>query len=77
MRKASLATGFATLVLTGTIALAQSNTTVGVGVGAVTGAAVAGPVGAVVGGVAGGLEGSSTERPRRATHKRVSSRSKR
>ncbi|NEU14353.1 hypothetical protein G3T14_19800 [Methylobacterium sp. BTF04] len=45
-------------------AMAASNTTVGVGTGAVAGAVIAGPVGAVVGGIIGGVVGSNSERAR-------------
>lgn len=46
-------------------AAAASNTTVGVGSGAVAGALVGGPIGAVAGAIVGGVVGASTERPRR------------
>jgi outer membrane lipoprotein SlyB len=52
-------------------ASAQSNTTVGVGTGAVTGAFIAGPIGAVVGGVAGGFIGAASEAPRRRYTRRA------
>ncbi len=53
-------------------ARAASNTTVGVGTGAIAGALVAGPVGAVAGAIVGGVVGASSERPRR--HRRVRAR---
>ena len=52
-------------------ASAQSNTTLGVGTGAVTGAFIAGPIGAVVGGVAGGFIGAASEPPRRRYTRRA------
>ncbi|WP_246696919.1 hypothetical protein [Methylobacterium planeticum] len=57
---------------------AASNTTVGVGSGAVAGALVGGPVGAVAGAIIGGVVGSSTERagPRRARRARAIRRSR-
>lgn len=67
------------LMLLGTLAaapqaaLAASDTTVGVGGGAVAGALVAGPVGAVVGAVVGGFMGANSDRvrPRRARRVRA------
>ena len=54
-------------------ALAASDTTIGVGGGAVAGALVAGPVGAVVGAVVGGFMGANSDRvrPRRARRVRA------
>lgn len=52
-------------------ASAASNTTVGVGTGAIAGALVAGPVGAVVGAVVGGFVGSNSERARPRRYRRV------
>jgi hypothetical protein len=46
-------------------ARAASNTTVGVGTGAIAGAVVAGPIGAVAGAIVGGVVGATSERPRR------------
>ncbi|GJD93457.1 hypothetical protein [Methylobacterium iners] len=62
------------LVLLGTLAApaqAASNTTVGVGAGAVTGALVAGPVGAVVGAVVGGVMGANSGAVRSRRVRRV------
>jgi len=52
-------------------ARAASNTTLGVGSGAVAGALVGGPIGAVAGAIVGGVVGSSTERPRRYRRARM------
>ncbi|GJD55885.1 hypothetical protein [Methylobacterium dankookense] len=46
-------------------ARAASNTTVGVGTGAIAGAVVGGPIGAVAGAIVGGVVGATSERPRR------------
>ncbi len=64
------------LMLAGSLALpgtarAASNTTVGVGTGAVAGALIAGPVGAVVGGIVGGVVGSNSERARPRRVRRI------
>jgi hypothetical protein len=55
MRKLTLAIGLGAALLTGTMACAQSNTTIGVLTAAVAGAVAGGPVG--VGGAAGGVVG--------------------
>lgn len=75
MRKFLIAAAsFAALAALPGLAAAQSNTTVGVGTGAVAGAVVGGPIGAVVGGVAGGFIGASTERRRSYRYRRASHR---
>ncbi|GJE60610.1 hypothetical protein [Methylobacterium trifolii] len=58
-------------------AQAASNTTLGVGSGAVAGALVAGPIGAVAGAIVGGVVGASSERaaPRRYRRARSTRRS--
>lgn len=52
-------------------ARAASNTTVGVGTGAIAGAVVAGPIGAVAGAIVGGVVGATSERPRRYRRARI------
>ncbi|MGU3537156.1 hypothetical protein [Methylobacterium sp. A54F] len=52
-------------------ALAASNTTIGVGSGAVAGALVGGPIGAVAGAIVGGVVGASTDRAGPRRHRRV------
>lgn len=62
MRRTFLALALAGWLAAPQSASAQSNTTLGVGSGAVAGALVGGPIGAVAGAVIGGVVGSLSER---------------